>query len=171
MERIGWKMGAPTVFLDHRGTKVDLCRHSPALVKAMLRAANQRQLQMEAGAKLWKGAKNARLCPDTVERLLHSTKLDEAEKGIIKSISCKSYWTNHRRKACGYDVEDRCPLCGSEGDTLHHRIWTCQAPEVEQARARVLRRFKGEEPSVQDVMSGKGVSNPLAVQGVFPAPC
>ena len=101
-----------------------------------MRAANQRQLEMEAGAKLWKGAKNARMCPDTVNMMLHSTKIDEADKGIINSISCKCYCTSKRRNASGYDVEDRCPLCGCEGDTAHHRTWKCQAPESEHAVTR-----------------------------------
>ena len=34
----------------------------------------------------------------------------------------------------GYAVSPMCPLCGVAQDTVHHRLWHCQHPEVVEAR-------------------------------------
>ena len=48
--------------------------------------------------------------------------------------------------ACGQGIDSRrldnvselCPLCGNQPDTVHHRLWTCNHPEVRALRDKLV---------------------------------
>eukprot|EP00959_Pyramimonas_sp_CCMP1952_P417773 8752677-Pyramimonas_sp.AAC.1 len=42
-------------------------------------------------------------------------------------------WTRARARASGYSSDGRCPLCG-QPDSVRHRAWQCQHPEVVAVR-------------------------------------
>ena len=52
--------------------------------------------------------------------------MDEEARGFYKAAACDAIWTRTRLRDAGYLLEDvSCPLCGTQEDTLHHRVWNC----------------------------------------------
>eukprot|EP00959_Pyramimonas_sp_CCMP1952_P289720 6059414-Pyramimonas_sp.AAC.1 len=45
----------------------------------------------------------------------------------------RPFFTNDRLRALGSESDGPCPLCGQQ-DSLHHRLWCCQAQECVEAR-------------------------------------
>ena len=46
------------------------------------------------------------------------------------TAACGGAWTGDRSQEAGYIVDDqnlKCALCKKERDTLHHRLWWCEA--------------------------------------------
>ena len=168
LARLGWTMPGPFLFRDHRGLDIPLLETSPALVGHYLAAANQRALEKAVGSKVWPRARNSRACFDTVHRALASNKHDALGKALIKSISCGSCWTAHRKKLSGYDVDDICPLCGAEGDTVHHRLWIC--PVVDCFRRQALKSGKTDNQHIIGAMAAKDPKNPLATRALYQHP-
>ena len=72
--RIGWKFLDPFHLETDLGAKIPLFDTAPKLVAKLAKDAVQRQWQRKMGAKLkadgWRGA---RVCPDPITTLLHST--------------------------------------------------------------------------------------------------
>ena len=163
LRRVGWGMKSPFTFIDDRGHLIDSRRTSPALVQHLLREGNQRQLERDLGGSLWP-EEGRRACMGTVHRAISPTAgtFDAIGKGIIRCCTAGAYWTAAKRRAKGHDVPDVCPLCGLEGDTLHHGLWICK--EVEDARLGAT----GQD--IVDMMAGLGEEDPLATKGVFRHP-
>ena len=84
------------------------------------------------------------------------------EKALIKAVSSLSYWTTQRQRAGGYDVPVACPLCGSEEDTLAHRLLWCQGCHedrqqlVSHRQLEELRALDAEDPTPLGIFLHQG---------------
>ena len=47
---------------------------------------------------------------------------------------CGSTGTRTRARACGYDIDTTCELCGKAEDDWYHRLWECEATEETRAK-------------------------------------
>ena len=63
--------------------------------------------------------------------------VDDKGKKANATVACSGLWAKVDAISASYDLPDNlCWLCGLLPDTLHDRLWNCQHPEVENARAR-----------------------------------
>ena len=54
-----------------------------------------------------------------------------------RNLAVNAIWTKCRVKEAGYELyTSLCDMCGQEDDTLWHRIWFCNNPQVVAARNR-----------------------------------
>ncbi len=168
LQRLGWDMPSPFVLLDDWGEEIPLTRTSPALLAELLREATTRAIERYAGARAacddleFEGR---RLCIDQVRQQLATDKsLTREGRAAALSTICGAVMTYSRASAGGYLVQDICPMCGCRGDTLHHRIWRCQHPEVIAARNRVAPRWLQAEVARRPATQSRWVT------GFFPHP-
>eukprot|EP00959_Pyramimonas_sp_CCMP1952_P388407 8138993-Pyramimonas_sp.AAC.1 len=144
ISRLGWTMSSPYTLTDDRGVEIPLLLISPALLKRLCKSAIFKALECEAGDKYGQGS---RLCFDVLCTSLNSKKYTPKQKGIIRTLTCQGFWPLSRAKALGYQVEDKCPLCQAEGDTMIHRLWFCPACEAERSehiKPQLLSRVRQE---------------------------
>ncbi|CAK0876839.1 unnamed protein product [Prorocentrum cordatum] len=59
--------------------------------------------------------------------------LNAQGKYLVKTVFCDGLWTEDRAQQAGYHSTGCCPLCG-EPDSVTHRIYFCNSPEVSAAR-------------------------------------
>ena len=171
LRRVGWEVRTGAVWVDDRGLEVKLMEHSPSMIGFMLKQATQRAHERRAAALLGEGFRGDRACFDHVKRWSAASALrgDPQAQYLIKTAVCGGFWTRDRAAAAGYTTTTVCPRC-EEQDSVHHRLWNCQCPEVNEARRAAARphiiRKARSEPS-----------NPKWTRllfphpsGVFPAP-
>ncbi len=89
-------------------------------------------------------------------RFQHTAAADEGAKALTKAVTTGAYWTNERLARAGCPVSRRCPLCGADKDSLHHRLWWCpktedlrQTPERKKLTERA--RLEGEKHIVYEL--------------------
>ncbi len=168
LQRLGWDMPSPFVVVDDWGEEIPLTRTSPAMLAELLRDATTRALERYAGARAADGDtefEGRRLCADQVrQQLATDKKLTREGKAAAVSTICGAVMTYSRASAGGYLVQDICPMCGCRGDTLHHRIWRCQHPEVVAARNRVAPQW------LQAEVARRPATQTRWVTGFFPHP-
>jgi ribonuclease HI len=63
--------------------------------------------------------------------------------GAFQSGLCGSAMTMSRAADLGYDIENKCPLCGEPGDTVRHRTFFCRCT-AQAVQAAVPRWFIDE---------------------------
>jgi len=123
LRRIGWSMTKFNVFTDREGIPVKLTDFSPKAVQQMLAAAHSRVLAAKV-AKDFGISDELSLQPP--KRCTRARKFTAQQQGLIRAFGTGAPWTNSRRKAAGYDVEDRCPMCGDGSDTMGHKLYKCR---------------------------------------------
>ncbi len=131
LDRIRWRAKDAFTLVDDWDEEIQLTTTSPSLLKTLLKEAAQREAQRKI-ASTWaeenSNFTNRRVCTDVVEGVLKSdARLTRLEKGALASTVANAVWTRDRAYHAGYDVVNRCPRCGAEGDTAHHRVWHCPA--------------------------------------------
>ena len=87
-------------------------------------------------AEGWKGT---RVCADHVRALQRSAwarRNPRAARSAVKAF-CGATWTQDRAIRAGHAVEDPvCPLCGSQADSLPHRVFDCKHVDAVDARSK-----------------------------------
>ncbi len=133
-------MKSPFILEDDWGEEVILTKVTPSLLATMLKEATTRSLERYVGRKVAQVDENftgRRACTEHICRQMATDKkLTPQGRGAFMSVLCGAVMTYSRASQSGYLVEDRCPLCGRLGDTLRHRIWECDNPEVAAARRK-----------------------------------
>ena len=133
LARVGWRFDEPLMVRDADGNEVVLTKTAPKMLKAMLTQAVRRKMEEYLG-QTWEASDvqfhGRSACVDLLRRdlkshLKHGT-LCRMQVGAAKSAACGAVMTMSKARAWGYDVQDRCPLCGEEGDTLFHRTYECK---------------------------------------------
>ncbi len=169
LARIGWSWDTAFELIDDRGVRIQLTANTPAAVAGLLRDGHRRALERYAGAIRAKSdqgySRGRRACTDLVEQLVKGKCPHAAtplQRGILRAAATNSIMTNARARTAGYDVEDRCPLCGAPGDNVHHRIYSC--PYSVEVLERELPRWFVEEAR------SDGGKNSFYCSGVFPHP-
>ncbi len=137
--RLGWSWDEPFVMTDDLGVPLSLIRNSPAAVLAKLRLAACRQLERAIG-RVWARTRpefaGKRVAVDHIRSALTSGRaLTPVHRGAARAMVCNAIWTNSRAAQAGFDVENKCPACGLEGDTPFHRTWKCCASEEQRCKA------------------------------------
>ena len=122
----------------------------PAMLKKMLHAASLRSLVREAAAKAKVDC--PRLCFDVVRNRLRPSKVSNLGKGCIRSLACEALWTYDGAEKSGYQVSNVCALCGQQGDTAFHRLWSC--PSVASLREELV------EPGILRMAADAVMSDP-----------
>ncbi len=134
-------MTGPFTVTDDRGEEIAFTRTPPAMLALLLRDATRRAAERYVGAKMAERDetfRGRRVCFDhVVTQVKHDRRIDAHGRAAYMSVLCGAVMTYRRASSCGYLVEDRCPLCGAQGDTIMHRIWACDHPSARQARAAV----------------------------------
>ncbi len=133
LHRLSWQWTSPFVLHDDRGVEVSLIRNSPVTVAKLLHAAVTRQLE-RAVATTWATTRpefqGRRICIEHIMPLINGGKsMSSWSQGVARSVLCNAAWTFSRAASRGYDVLDRCPLCGTCGDTIFIRVWRCPCTE------------------------------------------
>ncbi len=167
--RLGWHMKGPFVVVNDFGEDIALTANSPALMAHMMHEATMRELERQIGAKLHADGhtvfENKRACLDQVRsRLKGDSKMTNAEKAAYRSVLCDAIMTCSKACQSGYLVDDVCAKCGKRGDTVFHRVWTCEDAEVAAARNRVAPAWLQEEAK------RRGPKDALFTKGLFPNP-
>ncbi len=154
LRRIGWSMRDPFTVTDHDGVEVQLTRVPPALLAQLLRRAVVRTLEEKVGSNIAAGDprfSGRRAATDhVVAQLASDRRLTPADRAAYRSVACGALMTFSRAARCGYLVPDRCPLCGQDGDTVHHRIWRCQHPDAVAARSAAAPEWLRKEAERSD---------------------
>ena len=103
----------------------------------MLQESVQRLHERRASTSLGLTAfQDRRACFDVARRMANTKSFTAVERFSIKSIACCGVWTNDRARDSGFITDGTCPLCG-EADSLYHRMWSCNHPDVKAAREAV----------------------------------
>ncbi len=168
LHRLGWEMPTPFTVIDDWGEEIPLTKVTPAMLAVLLRDATTRALERYAGAKAAEEDEQfvgRRICIDHLRSQLASDrKLSREGKGAFVSALCGAIMTYHRAARSGYLVEDVCPKCGQRGDTLRHRVWECQSPDVAAARRSATPAW------LRDEVARRPVSQLRWTKGMLPHP-
>ncbi len=133
LARIGWGAVGPFSWVDDRGVTINITAQTPAAIGALLRDGHRRSLERRLGHK-WAATdsryKDGRsVCADLAEKYITGKcppNVTLQQRGAYRSCVANALMTNSRAKQGGYAVEDRCPLCGCEGDSVYHRVYHCK---------------------------------------------
>ena len=70
-----------------------------------------------------------------LDYLVRKGSLSPKQSGAVKSAAAGAVMTMSKAVDWGYKVSNKCPLCGQQNDTLHHRVYRCPAvrDEVKEA--------------------------------------
>ncbi len=156
LRRIGWRFAGPFELTDDRGNEVSLTKSSPSMVKDLLVDGVRRSLERKVGAK-WaisdKEFAGRRICVDLALREMSrkGNNLTRMQVGAFRSSLCGALMTFSRASRLGYQVEDACPLCGTRGDTVHHRTFKCE--KTREAVLNVVPEWLYEEAGRQSPSS------------------
>ncbi len=168
LHRIGWSMESPFTMKDDWGEDIVLTKVAPSMLAQMLREATVRTLERYAGRRAAlhdEEFRGRRVCIDHIRSQLASDKsLTHEGRAAFLSVMCNAIMTFNRAAQGGYLVEDICPKCGRRGDTVRHRVWECEHPDVAAARNAVAPSWLREE------MSRRPASQSRWVTGIIPHP-
>ena len=134
LKRLHWTWPRPWVFCTDLQQELDLTMATPRLVKwhikEAIRRLGEQAVSKDFASKQWEGAGQA-VSSAAIRRVLRETEHSNAGKGIARAIALGSWWTTGRWAKAGYQIDDRCPLCGSlhEADSVWHRLWRCPATQ------------------------------------------
>ena len=142
LARIGWEWTEPFAIHDAAGAAHCLLTRSPKAIAHALCLGNLHQLgnqlaHRDGASSLSPGT---RVLYEPVLRFLAGRHADARGKGLVRNLFANGIWTRSRAADAGYAVSRLCELCGNDTgceDTLHHRLWACQAPSARVARAAV----------------------------------
>ena len=73
---------------------------------------------------------------EVVANFVRSKKVSPEQAGIVKAAACGVLWYRFRLLASGLAIDGACELCGGNDDSIHHRLWWCDAPAALEARSR-----------------------------------
>ncbi len=166
LRRIGWEMRGPFQVADDCGKVHNLLDHSPAMWSDMIKDAVLRSLERAIGRKWAKNDKNfagRRVCIDhlkgtlTVNPRRRARGVGALDAGIARTAICGGLWTNQRAHEADARVCKLCRLCGKAPDTLHHRMWWCEATEEDRkahATEELVREARAAGPTARFFTSG-----------------
>ena len=136
LQRLQWQWTSAGV-IDDRGICFCPWEVSPALLADMCQQAIQRLHERRVAEKIgWDVGERA--CLDVLRHeVLHGFKgPDEARlRHMAMLAAVGGMWTRDRLASAGYPVAEQCPLCG-QLDSVLHRAYHCQHPDVVAARAK-----------------------------------
>ena len=145
LRRAGWTWPSAFVFADADGHEHSLTKVCSSFVQHFLademKATQERslakRLAKEGAIAADGGSFPGRISMAAVRGVLtvKECPVDPRGAGALRSVATSAVWTNSRLAAAGYDVDQRCALCRSAPDTLHHRWWECTASQ--EARDRL----------------------------------
>ena len=81
------------------------------------------------------GCNESFVVPDLVQRFCRSKRTSPQDRAIAESLFANAIWTRERLINEGLLVSPTCPLCKSAPDTLHHRLWWCEAAREQRQQA------------------------------------
>ena len=169
LARWGWKLESALSIIDDRGNQILLADNSPSTVGALAKEGLRRAMERYMGAKwadndnLYEGGR--RVCADLVEAWLKKKLpqgLTALQRGCFRACAMGAEMTMSKAAELGYNVADKCPLCGEAGDTLHHRGYGCERTRA-AVMAEVLVWFFREA-------SRANPSDKFWTTGIFPHP-
>ncbi len=139
LDRIAWRMTDPFTLVDDIGVERKILDHSPAMWGDIIREAVTRKYERQAAAVLARrdgSFQGRRICLDHLRPLLippngkkGKARTDPLGYGIARALVCNAIWTLGRANDIDGSIADLCPLCGKGRDTIHHRLWWCEACE------------------------------------------
>ena len=156
MERIDWKWSQPHIVETDDGTILNFALDSPALIQYQVHQSVTRSIQHRIAANtLDTKLEGKRVDTDILCTFLRSrakNALTFREKVTLKCVAANAFWTAKRLNEAGLIDSPLCPLCncGLE-DTIFHRAWECQHPDVVEAR----KRHAGQELIRQALEAGQ----------------
>ncbi len=169
LARIGWTWPQPLVWRDDRGVDIRITASTPAAITDLLCEGHRRSLERYAGRRRAEAdpayLPNRRLCADLAERFLRGAlprDVTPIQRGAYRSCANGAVMTNQRAHQGGYIVDDVCPKCGQRGDSLHHRVYMCDATNSELER--VMPKWLILEAR------RAGPTNTFFTSGLFPHP-
>ena len=124
LRRVGWTFDTCLTLVTDEGVHLPLTSTSPAMVAYHLQVSWKRRLGEAAARSL--GLDGEQLDPTVFQRELKTSQAGQAFP-LLKAFITQAVWSTARLRRAGYDVDASCPHCGSESDTLHHRLFHCPA--------------------------------------------
>ncbi len=167
--RIGWKYVNAFEWSDDRGVTIQLTANTPAAIADLLTEGHRRALERQLGKNraerdnAYSGGRRA--CADLAENYLKGAcprGITPQQRGAFRAAATDAVLTNSRACSLGYIVSDICPLCGTQGDTLYHRVYECECTR-EDVETAAPRWFLEEARN-------KGREATFFTTGIFPHP-
>ena len=166
LDRIGWHTDDGINLIDDMGISRSIVDTPPSLWRIHLDNAVQRLHERALGTRTgFTCLRGRRVCVEVVKRVAKSARIPSLGQCHLMAAACNSVWTKVRARLSGYVLEDTlCAMCGTEQDTLHHRLWHCNHPKVDAARRAAA------PPSVIKAARAAGPCCPLYNRGLFEHP-
>ncbi len=140
--RIGWAANSAFQWVDQHGTVLHLGLISPKQIQIKMSMAMQEVHEQNAAVHLGDfGGVNRVYTAHLKQFHDGKTKLSKNatpwERYVAYAAPCKALVTRKELCRMGYDVSPLCPMCQKCEDSVFHRAWECDHPEVAEARSRV----------------------------------
>ena len=166
-EALGWQVHNPLTLLDEQGNEVRLNEGSPARLRKVIRERIRRQQEEEAlEAMLAKGLATVHEFQEMREKgidwssarsAINSKKVSWETKVGLKRAVTDSVTTAPKLAKMGYVVDEVCPLCRDEVDSIFHRAWVCpKRPGAEGQDAEVVAAAREAGP--QSILYSRGLA-------------
>ena len=139
LERIGWKATSAFEWEDHEGQPVHLGKVAPRMIFAHMQSAMSRSLEINAAKYLGNPELGGRLCCAQLSKLFRgrgakAKHYDGWTRFVMLAAPCRALYCRDELIKMGYLSSDLCPLCGTEKDSLYHRVWKCSHVDASAAR-------------------------------------
>ena len=114
--RLGWKWEEPTKIVDHTGEMLILTQWSPRWIQKRCITRHNEMLGHNMAKKIDPECADTMLVdPGPLQSWLRSKEGKQCNQGVVKSTFVGAVWTTQRLCSAGYDIDDRCCLCGMVG--------------------------------------------------------
>ena len=139
MDRLQWHAEAWDEWTDDLGRTRPLGDFSPKMFSNFLRDSVARSEERKVAASIGhEDLRGRRACADVPRAYVNAKGHTRAQKSVVAAAATNAIWTRTRLHNAGYELESvACEKCGRGADTLHHRLWLCQDPDVVRARSKV----------------------------------
>jgi hypothetical protein len=124
LARIGWRFEETFVLISDVGTRFALTDTSPTMITYHMIISWGRMRARAAAVSI--GLKGAILDASILKKAL-TPKSGVGHFTLLRAFATQSVWSHNRLHALGYDVSPVCGLCGAPDDSLHHRLFECEA--------------------------------------------
>ena len=146
LRELGWKWEQPLCMTTNGGQTLKMADNSPKafghwLEKDML-AQHDLRLRAKAAARIPADKVDMKKVyleegPIMVEPVrAFIAKASPEARGCLQKLWCDGLWTKSDYKKAGHDIDEVCPRCGEQGDSVFHRAWLCAETQCKIARAK-----------------------------------
>ncbi len=153
LSRVGWTALDARTLRDHDGMTYDLLRISPYELLAAVEVAVERTIYADIAEELGEPMLRDGIKLDTVNRMIHGSKLQPMERAALRSTVVGAQWPQQRLFDAGISEDNFCRRCRRAPGTLQHRHFGCDDDYVYRAHRidwivnKVAREARHDHPT------------------------